>query len=49
MLTSLVKSDTPDQAIKDAMQEPIFIELAHACLQVVEPLKVQPQEESELK
>nr|CAG4636682.1 EOG090X0JQ4 [Eubosmina coregoni]SVE70193.1 EOG090X0JQ4 [Eubosmina coregoni] len=49
MLTSLVKSDTPDQAIKDAMQEPIFIELAHACLQVVEPQKVQPQEESDRK
>lgn len=38
MLISLVQSQTPDLTMKEAMQEPIFLELAHACLKVVEPL-----------
>jgi len=37
MLTSLVQSQTTDTSIKEAMQEPIFLELAHACLKIVEP------------
>nr|CAG4635206.1 EOG090X0JQ4 [Alona affinis] len=37
MLKSLVQSQTPDSSIKEAMQEPIFLELAHACLKIVEP------------
>lgn len=45
LLTSLVKSDSPNQAIKDAMQEPIFLELAHSCLKVVEPQEEPPMSE----
>lgn len=41
ILTSMVQSQSPDIAIQDAMKEPIFLELAHACLKVVEPEKFQ--------
>lgn len=37
ILTSLVQSKTPEKAIDEAMKEPIFFELAHACLKVVDP------------
>nr|SVE73955.1 EOG090X0JQ4 [Daphnia atkinsoni] len=39
ILKSLVLSQTPEASIKDAMKEPIFLELAHACLKIVEPEK----------
>nr|CAG4637517.1 EOG090X0JQ4 [Ceriodaphnia reticulata]SVE73324.1 EOG090X0JQ4 [Ceriodaphnia reticulata] len=41
ILKTLVQSQTPEASIKDAMKEPIFLELAHACLKVVEPEKYQ--------
>nr|CAG4646727.1 EOG090X0JQ4 [Macrothrix elegans] len=41
ILKSLVESKTPDVDIKEAMQEPIFLELAQACLKVVEPEKFE--------
>nr|CAG4642212.1 EOG090X0JQ4 [Eurycercus lamellatus] len=41
LLTSLVHSQNPDTSIKEAMQEPIFLELAHACLKIVEPEKIE--------
>ena len=41
ILKSLVQSQTPELSIKDAMKEPIFLELAHACLKVVDPEKYQ--------
>nr|CAG4648407.1 EOG090X0JQ4 [Moina brachiata]SVE93390.1 EOG090X0JQ4 [Moina brachiata] len=41
ILTSLVHSKAPEKAIDEAMKEPIFFELAHACLKVVEPERLQ--------
>nr|CAG4649851.1 EOG090X0JQ4 [Scapholeberis mucronata]SVE94012.1 EOG090X0JQ4 [Scapholeberis mucronata] len=43
ILRSMVHSSTPDTAISNMMKEPIFLELAHACLKVVEPEKFQPE------
>ena len=37
IMVSLVTSTNPDKAIEEAMQEPIFTELAVAALKVVEP------------
>ena len=39
ILENLVGSEDADVAIKEAMQEPIFLELANECLKVVEPEK----------
>nr|SVE82857.1 EOG090X0JQ4 [Daphnia magna] len=41
ILKSLVQSQTPETSITNAMKEPIFLELAHACLKIVEPEKFQ--------
>ncbi len=41
MLLRLDKTNTPHLEIQNAMQEPIFTELADACLRVVEPEKYQ--------
>nr|SVE74579.1 EOG090X0JQ4 [Daphnia barbata] len=43
ILKSLVLSQTPETSIKDAMKEPIFLELAHACLKIVEPETFQQE------
>ena len=43
ILKSLVQSQTPEASIKEAMKEPIFLELAHACLKIVEPEKFQQE------
>nr|SVE77377.1 EOG090X0JQ4 [Daphnia lumholtzi]SVE78002.1 EOG090X0JQ4 [Daphnia lumholtzi]SVE78630.1 EOG090X0JQ4 [Daphnia lumholtzi]SVE79260.1 EOG090X0JQ4 [Daphnia lumholtzi] len=41
ILKSLVQSQTPGTSIAAAMKEPIFLELAHACLKIVEPERFQ--------
>nr|SVE85895.1 EOG090X0JQ4 [Daphnia pulicaria] len=43
ILKSLVQSQTPEASITEAMKEPIFLELAHACLKIVEPEKFQQE------
>ena len=44
MLSQLAAcSSGADAAVKEAMQEPIFLELASACLRVVEPEKFETE------
>nr|CAG4642943.1 EOG090X0JQ4 [Evadne anonyx] len=42
IMASLVTSTNPDKAIKEAMLEPIFTELAIAALKTVEPQTFEP-------
>lgn len=37
MIKGIVYNDNPTKAIAEAMREPIFVEVADACLKVVEP------------
>ena len=37
LLTNLSKSDKPAKDIRDAMQEPLFVEFADECLRLIEP------------
>nr|SVE75525.1 EOG090X0JQ4 [Daphnia dolichocephala] len=48
ILKSLVLSQTPETSITDAMKEPIFLELAHACLKIVEPETFQQELDEDL-
>ncbi|KAJ9592382.1 hypothetical protein L9F63_015950 [Diploptera punctata] len=42
LLTSIDNSSNPGQAMKLAMQEPLFVEFADECLKIVEPLEDAP-------
>ncbi|KAM9440880.1 zinc finger HIT domain-containing protein 3 isoform 2-T2 [Clarias gariepinus] len=41
LMLSVYSARDKDKAMKNAMQEPLFVELANQCLQIVEPTEVQ--------
>lgn len=34
-------AEDKSKAVKEAMQEPLFVELANQCLQIIEPTEIQ--------
>ncbi|XP_060718417.1 zinc finger HIT domain-containing protein 3 isoform X1 [Tachysurus vachellii] len=47
LMLSVDSAADKSKAMKKAMQEPLFVELANQCLQIIEPTKVQAHDEDD--
>ncbi|XP_053473991.1 zinc finger HIT domain-containing protein 3 [Ictalurus furcatus] len=47
LMLTVDSAEDKSKAMKDAMQEPLFVELANQCLQIIEPTEIRDDDDDE--